>query len=260
LTTQFPPNATIDQKLNLIQGLLSECNARQAYCGDIPPPPPPGTPQPPVKYFYNVPKACSVKCPDGSLFTYTVAAGTFVSITQAIADSTAQAFACQQAALRKMCLGTIAAKACANVVYNQTVTETGGIGPFIWEISDGSLPTGLNIDPGTGLISGTPTVGTSYTFTVRVTSQSDGSYSTKNYSICVVDIGPSSSTLPIAAVGVPVVVVFSASSCASNPLSWQHIGSLPPGLSLDEQTGKLTGSPTTPGTYTFTIKVQDSAT
>jgi len=34
-------------------------------------------------------------------------------------------------------------------------------------------------------------------------------------------------------------------------------GSLPPGLSLDAVTGAITGTPTTNGTYTFTVQVTD---
>lgn len=35
-------------------------------------------------------------------------------------------------------------------------------------------------------------------------------------------------------------------------------GSLPPGLALDSFTGAISGTPNTPGTYTFTIRVRDS--
>ncbi|MBK7992436.1 MAG: putative Ig domain-containing protein [Blastocatellia bacterium] len=35
-------------------------------------------------------------------------------------------------------------------------------------------------------------------------------------------------------------------------------GSLPPGLSLASTTGTITGTPTTPGSYTFTVTVTDA--
>jgi hypothetical protein len=53
--------------------------------------------------------------------------------------------------------------------YSQTVTMTGGTLPFAWSISSGSLPTGLSLNPSTGLISGVPTVIGTYTFAVRST-------------------------------------------------------------------------------------------
>lgn len=37
-------------------------------------------------------------------------------------------------------------------------------------------------------------------------------------------------------------------------------GDLPPGLSIDPDTGRITGTPTQPGTYSFTVNVQSSAT
>lgn len=263
LSVQFPANATISDKLLLIGGVVRECANRSVFCGGVPPNlPPPNRPptDPPVQLYFNSPKACSIKCPDGSTFTYTVQAGTFSAPTKAQADAIAQASACEQAQLRRMCLGSIQAKACANSAYSQSITVTGGFGPFKWEVVDGVLPTGISIDSGSGSLTGTPTVGAGHSFSVRATSLSDGSYTVKTFSICVVDISPSSATLPLAAVGVPLRVDFSASTCASKPLSWQHIGALPAGLVLDETTGTLSGTPSVAGTFTFTIKVQDAAT
>jgi hypothetical protein len=44
------------------------------------------------------------------------------------------------------------------------------------------------------------------------------------------------------------------------PLAWSVIsGALPPGLVLNPANGKITGIPTTAGTYSFTVQVKDSA-
>ena len=65
-------------------------------------------------------------------------------------------------------------------------------------------------------------------------------------------------TLPDGTIGVPysaAVQVFSGTP----PLTWSvSAGSLPSGITLDSATGDLTGTPTTPGTSSFTITVIDS--
>jgi hypothetical protein len=40
--------------------------------------------------------------------------------------------------------------------YSYQLTEAGGVPPFSWSVSSGSLPQGLTLNSGTGLISGTP--------------------------------------------------------------------------------------------------------
>jgi len=58
--------------------------------------------------------------------------------------------------------------------YNAQLTAAGGVAPYTWAITAGSLPAGLALDPATGIISGIPNgaAGTS-SFTVTV---SDNSY------------------------------------------------------------------------------------
>jgi hypothetical protein len=41
--------------------------------------------------------------------------------------------------------------------YNQTITQTGLVGTPTWSVSVGTLPAGLSIASGSGVISGTPT-------------------------------------------------------------------------------------------------------
>jgi len=53
--------------------------------------------------------------------------------------------------------------------YNATLTASGGTGSYSWSISSGSLPDGISLDPGTGVLSGTPTSVGQANFTVQVT-------------------------------------------------------------------------------------------
>ena len=41
------------------------------------------------------------------------------------------------------------------VAYSATLTATGGVGPYTWAVSGGSLPAGLSLSAA-GVISGTP--------------------------------------------------------------------------------------------------------
>ena len=44
------------------------------------------------------------------------------------------------------------------------------------------------------------------------------------------------------------------------PYSWSHVaGTLPPGLSVQASPGRVKGTPTTAGTFTFTVRVDDSS-
>src|SRR5579864_1379633 len=63
----------------------------------------------------------------------------------------------------------------AGTPYDQILTVTGGTSPFTWSVAAGSLPTGLNLGPKTGEITGTPTsatAGANFTFSVSVTDSS----------------------------------------------------------------------------------------
>jgi hypothetical protein len=67
--------------------------------------------------------------------------------------------------------------------YNQTLTATGGLTPYTWSITSGSLPAGLTLSSA-GVISGTPTTTGTSNFTVRV-QDANAVASTKSLSIVV---------------------------------------------------------------------------
>ena len=55
-----------------------------------------------------------------------------------------------------------------DVAYSYQFEGVGGVQPYTWSVSVGSLPAGLSLSSG-GLLSGTPTTQESATFTVQVT-------------------------------------------------------------------------------------------
>jgi hypothetical protein len=79
-----------------------------------------------------------------------------------------------------------------DVAYSDTVVASGGVGSYTWSIDSGSLPTGLSIASGTGVISGTPTATGVFNFTVKVTDSDTPTASTdlQSLSISISSGGP----------------------------------------------------------------------
>ena len=72
-------------------------------------------------------------------------------------------------------------------LYSQQIRTTGGIGPFNWTLTSGILPSGLSLDPATGVISGTATAVSTNTFSVQVTdSETPPAQASATFSINVV--------------------------------------------------------------------------
>jgi hypothetical protein len=65
--------------------------------------------------------------------------------------------------------------------------------------------------------------------------------------------------LPTGTVGSPYSQVLTATGSTSLPYSYAVTsGALPPGFSLGPATGQITGTPTLPGTYLFTVTATDA--
>lgn len=143
--------------------------------------------------------------------------------------------------------------------YIQYVSASGGIKPYVWAISAGALPTGLTLNTSTGAISGTPTAPGTFTFTVQATDALS-TVATKGLSITV-GIAPlvvTTTSLPAATVGTAYNRTLTASG-GVKPYTWAIIaGALPTGLTLNTSTGAISGTPTTPGTFAFTVQVTDT--
>jgi hypothetical protein len=149
-----------------------------------------------------------------------------------------------------------------NVPYSFGLSVTGGSAPYVWSLSAGSLVSGFSINPSTGVLSGTPTQAGSLHFIISVTDQSFDQTS-QAFDLTVVSTMltiTTTQTSLTATEGAPFTTTFTAAQ-GNTPYTWSVVkGTLPPGITLNSQTGVLSGSPTTPGTYTFTVQVTDVTT
>lgn len=143
--------------------------------------------------------------------------------------------------------------------YSASLSRAGGHAPYAFDLSAGTLPTGLSINATTGAITGTATVSATSNFTVRVTDDA-GNVATSAQSITIYD--------PVAFTGGYTLDGEVSDPYSSNglgttggkaPISWSLAGgTLPPGTTLNAGTGAITGTPTTAGTYSFTIRASDA--
>ena len=153
--------------------------------------------------------------------------------------------------------------------YSQTLQATGGVTPYSWTVTTGSLPAGLSLNAATGVISGTPTgtfVGTdSFTVTVTDAETPTGGKASVNLSIAIsvapLSVTTTSSSLPLGVANSLYAGATLQATGGITPYSWAvTTGSLPAGLTLNASTGAISGTPTAPGTANFTVTVTDSET
>jgi hypothetical protein len=147
--------------------------------------------------------------------------------------------------------------------FTLTLQGAGGTAPYSWSVVAGSLPTGLSLNPFTGIISGTPSTLGTFTYNVQLADNA-GSKAVKTFNTTILAALPAplsvvTVTLPSGTVG----TVYSQTEAATGgtaPYTWALVsGTLPAGLTLDPATGKVTGTPTAAVTSAaFTVQVTDA--
>jgi len=145
--------------------------------------------------------------------------------------------------------------------YSQTISAANGTAPYTYAVTAGALPTGLSLNTTTGVLSGTPTAGGTFNFTITATDANSFTAS-RAYSVTIG--APTVTVSPAAANPAQVTTAYSQTFSAAGgtaPYTYAvSTGTLPAGLSLNASTGVLSGTPTTLGSSTFTVKATDSST
>jgi hypothetical protein len=133
------------------------------------------------------------------------------------------------------------------VAYSQTITASGGTAPYTFSVGSG-LPPGLTLTSA-GLLSGVPTAAGPYAFTITAT-QGNGGAGSRNYRVTIAPaVAPSLSTLAVTGCQSYSLTMSTGAPGYSFAVT---SGSLPAGLTLTSA-GRLSGTATTAGTYSFTV-------
>ena len=145
--------------------------------------------------------------------------------------------------------------------YSSLLQANGGIAPYTWSITAGSLPAGLSLGATTGIISGTPTAIGTTNFTATV-ADGENPAQTKSAAFSLV-IAPAtltitSSTLPSGTQSESYSQSVQATG-GTAPYTWSiSSGALPAGLSLAPATGLISGTPTASGNFSIGVTVKDA--
>ena len=144
--------------------------------------------------------------------------------------------------------------------YDTTLAAVGGTPPYTWKWISGELPPGVTLAT-TGDLSGTPTGGGTYPFTVEVTDSAPSPQTAIAHFHVTITTTPLKITT-MALPGATLNSAYTANLGASGgvpPYTWSlDSGQLPSGITL-ASSGALAGTATVPGIYRFKVKVNDSS-
>ncbi|WP_167343658.1 gliding motility-associated C-terminal domain-containing protein [Pedobacter borealis] len=132
----------------------------------------------------------------------------------------------------------------------------GGTGPYTYSAT--GVPPGLTFNPTTREITGTPTQPGIYTIPVTVVD-ANGNTITSNYTVKITDpLLLPTATLANGTTGTAYTTqIIPSATGGTTPYTYSATG-LPPGLTFNPSTRAITGTPTTPGTYTVPVTVTDA--
>ena len=134
--------------------------------------------------------------------------------------------------------------------------EASGTSPITWSLADGTLPDGLILSED-GTISGTPTEGGVFSFTVSAANSAGSDSATLSITITYTAIRAPKITTTSLTSGYTGSSYGAKLTATGTSITWSA-DNLPDGLTLSTS-GYLSGTPTTAGTYSITVQASNSA-
>ena len=148
-----------------------------------------------------------------------------------------------------------------NIPYTETIGVSGGTAPYSCIITNGTLPVGLALTSAGCIVSGTPTTAGTVALTVKATDSSNPVQTTTAPVTLTINPAPVLviSSPPIATVGTPYSGTIPVSGGTGPYSCTLTSGTLPAGLTLTSAGCIISGTPTTAGPITVTVKATDSS-
>jgi uncharacterized protein YhjY with autotransporter beta-barrel domain len=200
------------------------------------------------------------------VFSGTPTAGGSFSFTVTATDAGAGGIMASQAFTLSISAPTVTSAstlpaASRGFAYSQTLTGSGGTGPYTFALQSGALPAGITLTAG-GVLSGTPTVVGSFPITVRITDSSTGSG--PYFGDVALTLVVNSATLTVTPATLPSVMAGAAynaqlaSTGGSGAVTFAVTsGALPTGLTLSTA-GRISGASYQVGQANFTVTATDA--
>jgi hypothetical protein len=141
-------------------------------------------------------------------------------------------------------------------LYNAPLAAQGGRAPYKWSLYSGTLPSGIQLDPIGGALSGVAVGAGDTAFTIQV-SDADARNArqplTLHVEAAIQPVVITTTSLPAATLSAAYSTALTATGGHGAYLWARTAGTLPSGLSVSS-TGVISGTPLSAGTFTFTVK------
>lgn len=138
--------------------------------------------------------------------------------------------------------------------YADSIYISGNRLPVVWTIKSGALPPGLTLDSGTGIISGTPTMGNQ---AYAVTAEARSGEATRDARLLGYVVGPLSFTVdsvrPRGTLGKP----YRDGLTVDGTGAYFTSEGLPAGLAMEPTTGIISGTPSAAGTFRIAVRASE---